>query len=203
MHEPISAIAKEPRSILKITDHREGQASITRQVLPQAERCCHQTLIPFPDFLELRVHRPVAIDACRQTFDTMDVNVQMDETSRSEIGEERFLGACEKSRKLREGDRLAPASEVKSGTPAANDVSEAATRGVARRQADLTAAGHLGWVKRGDVGFHADLRCSVNSFNRRIGFLLLRKPVGLTAKQDCLFWNYRPRGNRRPVKPDD
>src|SRR5258708_37758781 len=100
------------------------------------------------------------------------------------MGEERLLCAREESRKLREGDRPVPTLEVKSGTPRANDVAEAAACGDMRREADLAAAaGCLRRAKRGDDGFRTELRDRVNFLDQRIGYLLLRQPVGLTTKQ--------------------
>src|SRR5208282_3098730 len=136
MHVSISTIAVTPRSILKIADHGECQASVTRQVLSQTESCRYQALVPFLDFLQLCVLRPVAVNTRRQAFDAVDVKIQMDVTSCSEIGEDALLCGGENSRKLREGDRLAPTPEVKSGTPGTNDVAETTACGNTRRQAD-------------------------------------------------------------------
>src|ERR1022692_3216239 len=47
MHISISAVAVTAGRILKIADHRECQASVTRQVLSQTESSCHQPLVPF------------------------------------------------------------------------------------------------------------------------------------------------------------
>ena len=71
----------------------------------------------------------------------MDVKIKMDETMCSEIGEQRLPCGGQESRKLREGDRLAPTPEVKSRTPGTNDVTETAVCGDRRRQADFAAPG--------------------------------------------------------------
>ena len=140
MHVSISAIAVTAGRILKIADHRECQAGVTCQVLSQAQSRRHQTLVPFLDFLERRVLRSIAVNARCQTFDAMDVKVQVNETNRSEISEQRLPGAVEESGKLREGDRLVSSPEIESGTPGANDVAKAAASGRRRRQADFAAA---------------------------------------------------------------
>src|ERR1035441_1102602 len=62
--------------------------------------------------------RPIAVNTRRQAFDAVDVKIKVDDTCCSEIGEQRLFCAGEESRKLREGDALAPAPKVKSGTPA-------------------------------------------------------------------------------------
>ena len=129
MHVSISTIAVTAGSTLKIADHGECHTSVTRQVLSQTESCRYQALVPFLDFLQLCVLRPVAVNSGRQAFDAVDVKIQVDETSFSEIGEEALLGCSENSRKLREGDRLAPTPEVKSGTAGTNDVAEATAGG--------------------------------------------------------------------------
>src|SRR5450755_1298153 len=98
----------------------------------------------------------------------MDVKIEVDETSRGEIGEEALLCGGENSCKLREGDRLAPTPEVKSGTPGTNDVAETTACGITRRQADFPSAGRHRLAKRGDGGLRAELRGSVNSFNQWI-----------------------------------
>ena len=118
MHVSISTIAVTTGSTLKIADHGECHTSVTRQLLSQTESCRCQALVSFLDFLQLRVLRPVAVNAGRQLFDAVDVKIQVDETTCSEIGEERPRCSGEESRKLRERDRLALTPEVKSGTRA-------------------------------------------------------------------------------------
>jgi hypothetical protein len=113
MHVPISTIAVTAGSTLKIADHGECHTSVARQVLSQTESCRYQALVPFLDFLQLCVRWPVAVNTRRQTFDAMDVKIQVDETSCREIGEEALLCGGENGRKLREGARLAPTPEVK------------------------------------------------------------------------------------------
>ncbi len=88
MHVSIAAISVYAGSILKIADHGEGHAGVTRQVLSQTESCRYQALVPCFDFLQLSVLRPVAVNTRRQVFDAVDVQIQLDETSCSEIGEE-------------------------------------------------------------------------------------------------------------------
>jgi hypothetical protein len=100
MHVSISTIAVTAGSVLKIADHRDRQASVTRQVLSQTESCRYQALVPFLDFLQLGMLRPIAINTRRQAFYAVDVQIQVDETSCSEIGEERLFCAGEESRKL-------------------------------------------------------------------------------------------------------
>src|ERR1039458_2160833 len=51
MHISISTVAVTVGRTLKIADHRECQASVTRQVLSQTESCRHEALVPFLDFL--------------------------------------------------------------------------------------------------------------------------------------------------------
>ena len=104
---------------------------------------------------------------------------------------------------MREGDRLAPTLEVKSRTPCTNDVTETVVCGDRRWQAGFSAPGYLRLAKRGDGGFCAELRGSVNVFDQRISFLLFRQSVGLTAKNNrrvCIQLVHR---NGRAVKPDD
>src|ERR1700720_3306772 len=125
MHVSVSTIAVTAGSTLKIADHGECHTSVTRQVLSQTESCRNQALIPFLDFLQLCVLRPVAVNTGGQAFDSVDVKIQVDETSCREIGKERLLRWGENSRKLRKGDRLVPTPEVKSGTAGTNDVAEA------------------------------------------------------------------------------
>jgi len=62
MHVSISTIAVNLGSLLEIADHRERYASFTCEVLSQAERSRYQTLVPFLDFLQLRVFWPIAIN---------------------------------------------------------------------------------------------------------------------------------------------
>ena len=73
MHVSISTIAVTARSIFKIADHGERQASVTRQVLPQTESRCYQALVSFLDFLELCAFRPVAVNPRRQACNAVDV----------------------------------------------------------------------------------------------------------------------------------
>src|SRR5580692_860667 len=202
MHISISTIAVTPCSFLKITDHGKCQASIAGQVLSQAESCRYQALVPFLDYLQLCLFRPIAVNTLRQAFNTMNVKIQMDETSCPEIGEERLLCAREESRKLREGDQPVPTLEVKSGTPRTNDVAEAAACGDIGRQADFAAARYLRRAKRGGDSFRAELCGSVNCLDQRIGYLRFRQPVGLATKQNRLDLIQRPQGNRWAMKPD-
>src|SRR5580658_6412474 len=147
--------------------------------------------------------RPVAVNTRRQAFDAVDVKIEADETSCGEIGEEALLCGGENSRKLREGDRLAPTPEVKSGTPGTNDVAETMACGNTRRQADFPSPGHHRLAKRGDGGLRAEFRSGVDSFNQWTRFLLLRQPVGLTSKHNRLDGIQHPHGNRWAVNPDD
>src|SRR6202041_3286911 len=93
--------------------------------------------------------RPVAVNTWRQAVDAVDVKIEVDETSRGEIGEEALLCGGENSRKLREGDRLAPTPEVKSGTAGTNDVAEATAGGDKRGEGDFPPPGRLPLTKRG------------------------------------------------------
>ena len=81
---------------------------------------------------------------------------------------------------------LVPTFEVQSGTPGTNDFTEVAACGETRRQADFAAAGFHRLAERGDGGFGAELRGSVNTLNQRKRYLLFRQPVGLTSKQNRL-----------------
>src|ERR1700679_3297092 len=117
--------------------------------------------------------RPVAVNTRCQAFDAVDVKIEMDETGCGEIGEEALLCGGENSRKLREGDRLAPTPEIKSGTPTTNDVAEATACGDKRGQTDFPPPGVLRMAKRDDGGLRAVLRGAVGSFNQRKRFLLL------------------------------
>src|ERR1700752_2363089 len=109
MHISVSTITVTPGSILKVADHREGHAGVTRQVLSQTKGCRYQALVPFFDFLQLCMLRPEAINPRGQVCDAVDVEIQVDEASGNEIGEQRLLCAGEKSGKLREGDGPVPA----------------------------------------------------------------------------------------------
>src|SRR5450755_4749452 len=51
MHISISAVAVTAGRTLKNGDHRECQASVTRQVLSQTESCRHEALVPILNFL--------------------------------------------------------------------------------------------------------------------------------------------------------
>src|SRR5208283_747788 len=147
--------------------------------------------------------RPEAIDTRLQAFDAMDVKIKMHVTMCSEIGDETFPCRGQESRKLLEGDRLAPTLEVKSRTPCTNDVTETLVCGDRRRQADFPAPGHLRLARRGDGGFCAELRGSVNAFDQRVSFLLLRQAVGLAAKHNRLVCSQPVHRNGWAVKPDD
>src|ERR1700683_1959358 len=81
--------------------------------------------------------RPVAVNTRRQAVDAVDVKIHVDETRCCEIRAEALLCGGENGRKLREGDRLAPTPEVKSGTPGTNDVAETTACGNTRRQVDF------------------------------------------------------------------
>src|ERR1700687_1368458 len=168
MHVAISTIAVTAGTILKIADHRECQASITRQILPQTESCRYQTLVPFLDFLQFGMLRTIAVNTRRQAFDAVDVKIKVDETCCSEIGEERLFCSGGESRKLGEREGPAPAPEIKSGTPGTNDVAEAAACGDMRRQANFAATGCLRLARSGDGRFPAEPRSSVGSFNQWI-----------------------------------
>src|SRR5580692_10027230 len=140
MHISISTIAVTPCSIFEIANHGQCQASVTGQVLSQTESCRYQALVPFLDYFQLCVLRPVAVNTRHQAFNAVNVKIQIHETSCSEIAEERLLCARQQSRKLREGDRLLPTPKVKSGTPRTNDVAEAAACRDMRRQAEFAPA---------------------------------------------------------------
>ena len=147
MHVAISTVAVAAGCTLKIADHRECYTSVTRQVLSQTESCRYNALVSFLDFFQLCVLRPVAVNTRLQAVDAVDVKIQLDERSGSEIGEETSLCGCEKSCKLRKRDRFLPTPEVKSRTPVTNDIAEAKTCGEIRRQADFTAPG---WLRLGN-----------------------------------------------------
>ena len=102
MHIAIATITVAAGGIFKIADHRECNAGIRGQVLPKAQGCGYEALIALLDFLQLRVLRPVTIDARCQVFDAMDVKIQLDKTKCGEIGEERLFGNGQESRKFRE-----------------------------------------------------------------------------------------------------
>src|SRR5277367_1360923 len=173
MHVSISTITVTAGSTLKIADHGKCNTSVTRQVLSQTESCRYQALVPFLDFLQLCLLRPVSVNTRRQTFDAVDVKIEVDETSCGEIGEEVLLCGGENSRKLREGDRLAPTPEVKSGTAGTNDVAETTPCGNTRRQTNFPSPGRHRLANSREGGLRAELRSSMNSFNQWIKFLLL------------------------------
>jgi hypothetical protein len=147
--------------------------------------------------------RPEAINTRLQAFDAMDIEIKMDVTMCSEIGEQTLPCGGEESRKLREGDRLAPTLEVKSRTPCTNDGTETVVCGDRRRQADFPAPGYLRLAKRGDGGFCAELRGRVNAFDQRVSFVLLRQSVGLATKHNRLVCIQLVHRNGWAVKPDD
>src|SRR5258708_28109290 len=101
--------------------------------------------------------RPEAINTRLQAFDAMDIKIKMDVTMCSEIGEQTLPCGGEESRKLREGDRLAPTLEVKSRTPGTNDGTETAVCGDRRRQADFPPPRYLRLANRGGWGFLSKL----------------------------------------------
>src|SRR5580704_11997513 len=172
MHVPVSTIAVTAGRTLKIANHGESHTSVAREILSQTESCCYQVLGPILDFFQLCLFRPVAVNTRRQALDAVDVKIELDETGCGEIGEEALLCGGENSRKLREGDRLAPTPEIKSRTPSADDVAEATACGDKRRQTDFPSPGRLRLAKGGDGGLRAELRSGVNSFNPWIRFLL-------------------------------
>src|SRR3984957_15097744 len=97
MHVTISAIAVAARRILKIADHEDRHTSITRQLLSQTESCRGYALVSFLDSFQLCVLRPVAVPPRRQAVDAVDVKIQLDERSGSEIGEETSLCGSDES----------------------------------------------------------------------------------------------------------
>src|SRR5439155_5211166 len=178
----ISTITEAADGIFKIADHRECDASIRGQVLPQAKGCGYQALIALLDFLQLRVLRPITIDSRCQAFDAMDVKIQLDKTKCGEIGEERLFGNGQESRKFREWHRLVPAPEVESGAPRANDLSEDAICGKWGWQLGLATAVLLRLAGRRNLDVAMDLCSSMDFLNPGIRYLLIRKPIGLTTK---------------------
>src|SRR5579862_1656598 len=147
--------------------------------------------------------RPVAVHSRRQAVDAVDVKIQLDHRSGSEIGEETSLCGGEECCKLRERNRFFPTPEVESRTPGTSDIAEATARGRVRRQADFPAPGWLCRGENGGGGLHSELRCGVNSLNQWISYLLLRQSVGLTSEQNCLDWFQRPHGNGSALELDD
>src|SRR6266481_383843 len=147
--------------------------------------------------------RPEAINTRLQAFDAMDIKIELDVTMCSEIGEQTLSCGGKESRKLREGDRLAPTLEVKSRTPCTNDVTETVVCRDSRRQADFPAPGYLRLARRGDGGFCAQLCGGMNAFDQRVSFLLLRQSVGPAAKHNCLVGLQLVHRNGWAVKPDD
>ena len=87
----ISTITIASGGSFKIADHRECNASIRCQVLPEAKGCGYEALIALLDLLQLRVLRPVTIDTGRQPIDAMDVKIQFNKTTCGEIGEQRLF----------------------------------------------------------------------------------------------------------------
>jgi hypothetical protein len=100
MYIAISAITVAAGGIFKIADQRECDASIRGQVLPKTKGRGYEALIALLDVLQLRVLRPVTIDAGCQAFDAMDVKIQLDKTKCGEIGEERLFRDGQESRKF-------------------------------------------------------------------------------------------------------
>src|SRR5258707_341925 len=137
MHVAIAAISVPAGSILKIADHGKCHAGISRQVLSQTEGCRHQALVPWSDSFQLCMLRPEAINTRLQVFDAMDIEIKMDVTMCSEIGEQTLPCGGEERRKVREEHRLAPTLEVKSTTPGTNHGNETVACGETRRRGDL------------------------------------------------------------------
>src|SRR5258708_8017868 len=132
MHVAIAAISVPAGSMLKIADHGKCHAGISRQVLSQTEGCRHQALVPWSDSFQLCMLRPEAINTRLQVFDAMDIEIKMDVTMCSEIGEQTLPCGGEASRKFRGGDRVAPSRSVQSRTPWTNDVTDTVYCGVTR-----------------------------------------------------------------------
>src|SRR5579872_294595 len=118
MHITITTITMGADGTAEIADHREGDACVTREILPKAQTGGGEALVATPDLLQLSTIRPQPVYTRRQIIDTMGVQIELDKRCTDEIRRE--WPACDREdcRELRQRHRVHSAAlEVERRTP--------------------------------------------------------------------------------------
>src|SRR5450755_17438 len=94
MHIAVTTITMSAGGAVEIADHREGDACVTGQILPKAQTRGGDALVATPDLLQLSTFSPQPVYTGLQPIDTMDVQIELDETCTGEIRGKR--SACDR-----------------------------------------------------------------------------------------------------------
>src|SRR5437868_11728413 len=85
MHIAVTTITMGAGGTVEIADHREGDACVTGEILPEAQAGGGDALVATPDLLQLSAIRPQAVYTGLQPIDTMGVQIQLAKTCTGEI----------------------------------------------------------------------------------------------------------------------
>ena len=89
MHIAITTITMGADGTLEIADHREGDACVTGEILPEAQTSGSDALVATPDLLQLSTIGPQPVYTGLQPIDAMSVQIELDETCTGKISRER------------------------------------------------------------------------------------------------------------------
>lgn len=100
MHVAVSTIAMRANGTVEIGNHREGDAGITGEILPEAQTGSGYTLVTAPDRFQRRIIRPQPVYTGLQAVDPVRIEVELYPTCAREIRGERLACGGEDAREL-------------------------------------------------------------------------------------------------------
>src|SRR5947209_958013 len=89
MYIAVTTVTMGADGTVEIADHREGDARVTGEILPEAQTSGRNALVATPDLLQLSPIGPQPVYTGLQPIDTMGVQIELDKTCTGEIRRER------------------------------------------------------------------------------------------------------------------